>query len=659
MHPVSERAPTMSVDSTMPLAQPSTPEPRTDGAQAFSCKSCTLGPCQTANDGSTGVCGATRDLIVSRAVLRTTASGASAHCSHANRLLESGSTFSGKTPPDNFIKRKAPKGLFAQWKKLGILPRFKRNSHLVEIAEALEASTLGADTDHTSLLRRCLRLGLVDGYYGMYRATELEDKKLGRPRVRTCSVDLACVDPKKANIVIHAHDSLIVKALAREVTRRKEKDVAVIGVCSAGDLRMARYGIPVAAHHAREQQVIDTGAVEVLVVDSGNIMPSVAERCAGRHTKLITTNDSVRLPGAEHRPVHNRATAKKTARAIIQLALENKSNRTPGVDQPQAAPKEAQKAVIGHTQHNVAVKQLAQELVDGRKKGIVGVTGCVDPRVDMAQWVAMYRQLSGDYLILTTGCAGFELAKAGLVDGKNVLHMGSCVNSVRILEVVKAVAKRMKVPATTLPVVFSMPAPLTEAALSTTMFFAATGYTVHLGSYPLLADEHTASALGELLKKACGTTLIVDGSPASCADQLKAALPEVPIPGAPAVSEPVASAPRISKKRRRITTECVLSFSVTDPANQQPVKADGKIRDIWTGSLSFTTDQQLPASAPIALSVFVDDTLFSPTGRIAAVNETDGGFEVDVAFQNDNTEAGELIKQLSALEDALDKKFDL
>ncbi|MBD3241582.1 MAG: hypothetical protein GF331_13415 [Chitinivibrionales bacterium] len=654
------KGPAMNADNTMPLAQPAATGPRTDVAPAFSCESCVLGPCRVVDDKSAGACGATRDLIVSRAVLRTTASGASARCSHANRLLESGSTFSGKTPPGNFIKRRAPKGLFTKWKQLGILPRFKRNSHLVEIAEALEASTLGADADYTGLLNRCLRLGLVDGYYGMYLATELEDKKLGRPRARTSNVGLGCIGSEKANIVIHAHDSRLVKVLAKEAARRKQKDVAVIGICSAGDLRMSRHGIPLAAHHGREQELIDTGAVEVLVVDSGSIMPSVAERCASHHTKLVTTNDNVRLPGADHKPVHNGSSAKKAARAIIQLALENRANRRSGAEQLLAGlPKEPQKAVVGHTQHNVPVKQLAQELADGKRKGVIVVTGCVDPRVDMGQWVTMYQQLSAEYLILTTGCMGFELAQAGLVDGKNVLHMGSCANSVRVLEVVKALAKRMKVPVGELPLVFSMPAPLTEAALSSTMFYAAAGYTVHLGSYPLLADTQVANALADTLKNAFGTRLILDGSPASCAEQLKAALPDVPIPGAPAVNEPVVNAPKISKKKRRITVECVLSFTITDPANQQPVKGDGKIQDISPGNLSFVAQQQLPVSAPIALSVFVDDTLFSPTGQIAYVKEADGGFEVGVALQTDNKEATELIKQLSALEDARDKQFDL
>ncbi|HEX9028663.1 MAG TPA: hypothetical protein VF823_05765, partial [Anaerolineales bacterium] len=56
------------------------------GAQGMCCKNCGMGPCRLTKDGSTGVCGATIDVIQARNLARMIAAGAAAHSDHGRDM---------------------------------------------------------------------------------------------------------------------------------------------------------------------------------------------------------------------------------------------------------------------------------------------------------------------------------------------------------------------------------------------------------------------------------------------------------------------------------------------------------------------------------------------------------------------------------------------
>ena len=66
---------------------------------------------------------------------------------------------------------------------------------------------------------------------------------------------------------------------------------------------MMRHGIPTAGGFANQEPGIMTGLVDAMeMVDVQCIMPAITELPKKFHTKVLTTSDKVRIPGAQHVP---------------------------------------------------------------------------------------------------------------------------------------------------------------------------------------------------------------------------------------------------------------------------------------------------------------------------------------------------------------------
>ena len=485
-------------------------EPCPIGKNGFCCKICLMGPCRIVNKKQLGVCGANQDLIVSRNILRFVAGGAAAHSGHAFRTLK----YLNKNYPIDYIQKKAPKYLYKIWDKLGIVPKIKYE-HFKDISEALHLSTMGVNSDYKDVLKRCMKLGIIDGYYGMYLATELEDKEFGKPKIKTSTLNLACLDINKVNIAVHGHEPILAEAIVKEA--KKYKDINLVGVCCTGAALLARHGIPLAAHFLLQEDIIATGILEALVVDVQCIMPSVQDLCECYHTKLISTNELGRFENAIHLPIENKKQAEKVAKKIIQIARKNKRKRLKDVEKLYKKTTCEEKQVkVGYTEENIDTKKLANLIKQKKIKGIIGVVGCVNPRTNIDRWIKIFEKLSKDYIILTTGCVAFEFGKAGLLDGKRFFHLGSCVNNSRIAEVFKRISDHLHKKITDLPFLISCPMPKTEKSISIGFFFASQGVDVHFG-YPFMLKLNTnvSHFLENVLKKTFKSKIYLEESQTS------------------------------------------------------------------------------------------------------------------------------------------------
>jgi len=469
------------------------------GKKGFCCKICLMGPCRVTKDIK-GVCGASLNLIVARNILRFIAGGTAAHSGHAFHLLK----FLNQNYPTNYIKTKAPDYLYKLWDKLNIIPKIKYE-HFKDISESLHLSTMGVNADYKDILKWCMKLGIVDGYYGMYLSTELEDKKFGKPKIRQAKINLGVINPNKVNIAVHGHEPMLAQTLAKEA--KKHKDINLIGVCCTGASLLSKQGIPLAAHFLLQENVISTGLVEAMVVDVQCIMPSVADLCECYHTKLITTNEIGRIPNALHLPIETEEQAKIVSKKIIQIARQNKKKRT----KVQKISKQENKVTIGFSEDNINVKELADKIKNKKIKGIIGVVGCVNPRTNLKEWSNTFKKLSKDYIILTTGCIAFELGKNNLLDGKRFFHLGSCVNNSRIAEIFIRISKLLNKQLTELPFLISCPAPKSEKSIAIGFFFASLGVDVHFG-YPFLisSDTNVSKFLENTLKKHFKSKIFLD-----------------------------------------------------------------------------------------------------------------------------------------------------
>mgnify|MGYP001615144609 CR=1 FL=1 len=274
------------------------------------CRNCLMGPCVLVKPSDRGVCGANIDVVTARNILRFVAGGASAHCGHAYHMLD----YAGKNYPSGYIEKKAPKYLYKLWEKLGIVPHV-HFEHFKDISEALHASTMGVDADYRHLLGMAMKLGIIDGYLGMYLATELEDREFGVPSVKKGQVDLGVIKPDKVNIAVHGHYPPLAEALANEMKKKENSDINLRGVCCTGSSLLARHGIPLAANFILQEQVIASGCIDIMAVDMQCIMPSLSDLAECYHTKLVTTNELCRIPKAIHLPVNDRKRAEEGAKS--------------------------------------------------------------------------------------------------------------------------------------------------------------------------------------------------------------------------------------------------------------------------------------------------------------------------------------------------------
>jgi carbon-monoxide dehydrogenase catalytic subunit len=280
-----------------------------------------MGPCTFAKPENLGVCGANRDVVVARNILRMVAAGAASHSGHAFHLLE----YLGEDYPEHYIEQKSPPFLFDLWDSLGIVPKI-HFEHFKDISEALHTSTMGMNASYQDLLKWCMKIGIVEGYYGLYLSTELEDKAFGKPQPREGMLDLGVIEKDKINIAIHGHEPMLAEALTQEASKPENSDINLVGVCCSGASLLSRHGIPLAANVILQEDVIATGLIEAMAVDVQCIFPTLIDLAECFHTTVITTHEDAMMPHATHLPL-NKESSSTVASKIIEIARENRIKR--------------------------------------------------------------------------------------------------------------------------------------------------------------------------------------------------------------------------------------------------------------------------------------------------------------------------------------------
>ena len=319
-----------------------------------SCRICAMGPCRVDPFGEgpqKGVCGADADIIVARNLARMIAAGASAHSDHGRDILETliivgegksdaykisdpeklrriaaeyGIAADGKGDQqlaadlawemmdDYGIRReklpmakRAPKVRQEIWEKAGVYPRGIDRENV----ETLHRTHMGVDNDWVNILLHAVRTSLSDGWGGSMVATELSDTLFGTPTPKMSQVNLGVLKADQVNIILHGHNPMLSEVIVAAsqdpelLTLAKlkgAKGINLAGLCCTGNEVLMRKGIPMAGNHLMQELCIITGAVELMIVDYQCIMPAVTEVAKCFHTKVISTFDKAKFPGAEH-----------------------------------------------------------------------------------------------------------------------------------------------------------------------------------------------------------------------------------------------------------------------------------------------------------------------------------------------------------------------
>jgi carbon-monoxide dehydrogenase catalytic subunit len=405
---------------------------------------------------------------------------------------------------------------------------------------------MGVDNDYVNILLHCLRTSLSDGWGGSMIATELSDVLFGTPKPVMSQVNLGALKPDHVNIALHGHNPLlsdvIIQAAADAdlVALAKEKGAAginLVGLCCTGNELQMRKGVPMAGNHLIQELIIMTGALEAMVVDYQCIMPSVTDVARCFHTRVISTADKAKFPGATHISFDPQRGV-EIGKDIVRVGVEAFANRIP---ERVNIPVDPVPMMAGFSVESVVAalggtpEPLVAAIKDGSIRGAVGVVGCNNPKIpqDHGHVTLTRRLIENDILVVVTGCAAVANGKAGQMVPEAaelagpglsavckalgvppVLHMGSCVDNTRILVLAAALANHLDIDISDLPLAAAAPEWYSEKAAAIGTYAVASGIFTVLGVQPpIFGSKNVVNLLAGGLEDVVGAKFAVEPDP--------------------------------------------------------------------------------------------------------------------------------------------------
>ena len=156
------------------------------------------------------------------------------------------------------------------------------------------------------------------------------------------------------------------------------------------------------------------------------------------------------------------------------------------------------------------MKPLLDLILEGKIRGCVGIVGCNNPKIkhDYGHVTLAKELIKKNIIVVETGCAAIACAEAGLMKpeaadlaGKDlgdvcrslgippVLHMGSCVDNTRILNLAAELANLAGVRVDQLPVGGAAPEWYSPKAVAIGSYFVGSGISVVLGIMPKITGS--------------------------------------------------------------------------------------------------------------------------------------------------------------------------
>jgi anaerobic carbon-monoxide dehydrogenase catalytic subunit len=523
-----------------------------------------------------GICGATAETISARNFARMIAAGTAAHADHGRRVAELFHAVAQRKAPGykikdeqkllelalelgvkvedrsnesialdianicqqdfsrqegelNLIKR-APLKRQAIWRQQGVTPRGIDR----EVVETMHRTHMGVDQDYHSLMQQATRTALADGWGGSMLGTDLQDIMFGTPSPVLSQINLGVLKIEDVNIIIHGHEPALAEILAvvcqdpemiAYAQAQGAKSINLVGMCCTANEILMRHGIPIGGNFLQQELAIVTGAVEAMIVDVQCIMQGLTDVAQCYHTKLITTDERAHIEGSTF--IHfNDLNALEVAKQIIKTAIDNYPNRGKNVRIPDVKTD----MIAGFSHETItyllgglfraSYRPLNDNIINGRIRGVAGVVGCNNPRVNHdEQHVILVKELiKNDVLVLQTGCSAMATAKAGLmlpeaarlyageglasvceaVGIPPVLHLGSCVDNCRILIAATAMVKEggLGDDISDLPAAGAAPEWMSEKAVAIGQYFVTSGiYTIFGATWPTIGSKALTNLL--------------------------------------------------------------------------------------------------------------------------------------------------------------------
>ncbi len=444
---------------------------------------------------------------------------------------------------------------------LGIAPNNIESS----VTDIMSRTHVGTDADPVNLLLAGLRCSIAD-YTGMQISTNLSDVLFGTPEPVISEANLSVIKEDAVNIAVHGHNPLlseiivdVVDEMQKEAIDAGAKEgINIVGVCCTGNEVLLRRGIPLASNYLSQELTILTGALDAMVVDVQCIMPSVSKIADCYQTKLFTTMPDAKIPGAEHLELHD-ADARDNAKNIVRQSIEAFKRRDTSKI---LIPKEKNKVIAGFSPESIVnllgkidqekpLRPIIDNIVNGNIRGIVLFAGCNNVKITQDHnYITMAKELlANDILILATGCGAGAFAQNSMMNsqattdyaGENlksvltllgheagleaplppVLHMGSCVDNSRGVDLAVSLANELGVDLNQLPLAASAPELMSEKAIAIGTWVTGLGIPAHIGLMPPVdGSPLVAGVLTSGLKDITDGYFIVEPDPTEAATKL-------------------------------------------------------------------------------------------------------------------------------------------
>lgn len=323
---------------------------------------------------------------------------------------------------------------------------------------------------------------------------QVKSKMYGDPQPDVTGANLGVLEAETVNIVFHGHVAPYVVDGIKKAAASVATPVNVVAFCGNDDGT-----IPVITNYDSQEAPLLTGAVDLLVLGNQCVMPAtvkLAEQLG------IKTQRACAL------------SASGDFAAIVKEAEQAfRARRGKAVNIPEVTCE----MCVGYTAANS--RELLAMLAKEKTKGLVYLGGCgnIASTQDVKFVKTAEELIAQGYLVVTAGCAGAALAKAGLChpDYNNgnyplhgvlpegippVLYLGSCHDAGEFLNMARIADK---IPAAA---VF---AELTHnKVLATAIGFAVAGINTYLGLDSAFSDEGTAGQLGDSLFTKAGARVL-------------------------------------------------------------------------------------------------------------------------------------------------------
>jgi carbon-monoxide dehydrogenase catalytic subunit len=457
----------------------------------------------------------------------------------------------------------APEERKKVWREIGIFP----GGIYGEMVLSTGSSLTSVDGYYVSLAKKAMRLGIAMAYESQIVLESLQDILFGIPRPHEVQVDLGVLDSDYVNILPNGHEPFLGFALievARRADLRKEaeaagaKGIRVIANIETGQEMIQRWKMDdvftgFTGNWIMQEAVLATGAVDVFVADMNCSLPMDPLYAEKYCFKLVPVSQLVAFEGETDREDYNPATADAQAEKLIRMGIENYRKRKSSVTPIKGLPKRT--AIAGFSPESIlealggSLDPLLDVIKDGTIRGVCGLVSCTTLR-DHGQdvhTVAVARELiKRDILVLSMGCGCAALQVAGLASPEAkelagpglkklctllgvppVLSFGTCTDTGRCADLIKAIADALGVPVTSLPVAAAAPEYMEQKATIDAIFALAFGLYTYVNPIPTVTGApNLVKLLTEDLKGITGGILSVEPDAVLAVDGIAAHIEE-------------------------------------------------------------------------------------------------------------------------------------